>query len=107
MALAEHHLGANSISQSDKLWKQSGYRGTAATAKQSDNSTKGNSDGTSISTRNHVALAAWSWEKSDVCGRSGFDWSAQLVRLKGSKVLAWPSQNLVKNMEARQPPQVL
>ena len=55
--------------------------------KQSEISTKGTSGGTSIATRNHVALAAWSKENSDVCGRSGFDWSAQLVRLRGSTVL--------------------
>ena len=64
----------------------SGFRGTAATAKQSDNSTKGTSGGASMATRNHVALAAWSSEKSDLCGRSGFDWSAQLAGLRGSTV---------------------
>ena len=87
VALAEHHLGADSISKVDMPWQQSGFRGTAAPAKHSENSTKGTSGVTIIATRNHVALAAWSMEKSDVCGRSGFDWSAQLVRLRGSTVL--------------------
>ena len=32
----------------------------------------------------HVALAAWSVEKSVVGGPSGFDWSAQLVRLRAA-----------------------
>ena len=55
-------------------------------------------------------------EKSDVCGRSGFDWSAQLVRLRGSTVLlvmvymtnglAESGENFVK-MGARQPYQEL
>ena len=40
-----------------------------------------------MATRNHVAMAAWSREKSDVSGRSRFDWSGQLVRLKCSTVL--------------------
>ena len=58
MARTEDHLGANSISKLDKLRKQSGFRGTAATARHSENSTKGTSAGASITTRNHVALAA-------------------------------------------------
>ena len=81
-ALAEHHPGANSINELDKLWRQTGFRGTAATVRQAENSTKGTSGGTSTATRNHVALAAWSTEKSDVRGRSGFDWSGQLLRLR-------------------------
>ena len=36
MALAEHHLGANSINKLDKLWRQTAFRGTAATAKTVD-----------------------------------------------------------------------
>ena len=40
-----------------------------------------------MATRNHVAMAAWSMQKSDVSGRSGFDWSGQEVKLKGSTVL--------------------
>ena len=70
VALAEHLLGVNSVNTLGKLWKQTGFRGTAATARQSENTTKGTSDGTSIATRNQVALAAWSTEKSDVRGRS-------------------------------------
>ena len=70
VALAEHLLGANSINTLDELWTQTGFRGTAATARQSENSTKGTSGGTTIATRNQVALAAWSTEKSDVRGRS-------------------------------------
>ena len=84
VALVEHHLGANSINL-DKLWKQSGFRGTAATAKQSEKSAKGTSGDTSIATR--MALGAWSREKLDVSGCSGSDWSAQLARLRGSTVL--------------------
>ena len=87
VALAEHHVGANSINKLDKLWRQTGFRGTAATAKKSVNSINGTSGGTCMATRNDVAIAAWSREKSDVSGRSGFDWSGQLVRLKGSTVL--------------------
>ena len=34
VAVAEHHLGANSVSKLDKLWRQTGFRGTAATAKK-------------------------------------------------------------------------
>ena len=60
--------GANSMSEVHKLWKQSGFLGTAGTARQSENSTKGTSSGTNIA--------------SDVRGRSGFDWSAQLARLR-------------------------
>ena len=67
------------MSKLDKPWKQSGFRGTAATARQSESSTKGTSGGTGIASRNHVAVAAWSTEKSDFRGRSGFDWSAQLL----------------------------
>ena len=47
---------------------------------------------TNTATRNPVALAAWSMEKSDVGGRSGFDWGARLVRLGGSMVLFGLSQ---------------
>ena len=87
MALAEHHVGANSINRLDKLWRQTGFRGIAASAKKSVNSINGTSGGTCVATRNHVAMAAWSREKSDVSWRSGFDWSGQLLRLKGSTVL--------------------
>ena len=52
VALAEHLPGANSINTLDELWKQTGFRGTAATARQSENSTKGTSGGASIATRN-------------------------------------------------------
>ena len=34
VALAEHHVGANSINKLDKLWRQTGFRGTAATTKK-------------------------------------------------------------------------
>ena len=87
VALAEHHVGANSINKLDKLWRQTGFRGTATTAKKSVNSINGTSGGTCMATRSHVAMAAGSREKSDVSGRSGFGWSGQLVRLKGSTVL--------------------
>ena len=40
-----------------------------------------------MATRNHVAMAAWSMQQSDVSGRSEFDWSGQLVSLKSSTVL--------------------
>ena len=66
VALAGHQLGANSINKRNKLWKQSGFRDTAATARQSETSTTGTSGGTGIATRSHVTLAAWSMEKSDV-----------------------------------------
>ena len=112
VALAEDHLGANSISKLDKLRKQSGFRGTAATARPSENSTKGTPGDSNIVTRNHVALAACRTEKSDVRGRSGFDWIAQLVRLRGSTVLlvmvcmtnglAGSGEKLTKNVGARQ-----
>ena len=45
--------------------------------KKSVNSINGTSGGTCMATRNHVAMAAWSVPKSDVSGRSGFDWSGQ------------------------------
>ena len=86
VALAEHHASANSISTLDKLWKQSGFRGTAATAK-----TIGKFDQRCV--RRHST------------GRSGFDWSAQLARPRGSTVfvmvhmtngLAESGENLVK-----------
>ena len=87
VALAEHHLGANSFNKLDQLWRQTGFRGTAATAHKSVNSINGTPGGPCMATRNHVAMAAWSMQKSDVSGRSGFNWSGQLVRLKGSTVL--------------------
>ena len=72
-------------------------------------STEGTSGGASVATRNHVALADWSMEKSDVCGRSGLDWSAQVVTLRGSTVplvmvhmangLAESGENLVEMWE--------
>ena len=64
-ALAEHHLGANGTNKLGKLWKLSGLCGTLQ--QQPGNlktSTKGTSGGTSIATRNHVALAAWSMERA-------------------------------------------
>ena len=62
VALAEHHVGANSINKLDKLWRQTGFRGTAATTKKSVNSFNGTSGGTCMATRNRVAMAAWSRE---------------------------------------------
>ena len=63
VALAEHHVGANRINKLDKLWRQTGIRGTAATVEKSVNSINGTSDGTCMATRNHVAMAAWSMQK--------------------------------------------
>ena len=87
VAVAEHHLRANRVSKLDKLWRQTGFRDTAATAKKSVNSINSTSGGTCMATRNHVAMAAWSIRKSHVSGRPGFDWSGQQVKLKGSTVL--------------------
>ena len=65
VGLAEH--------QWETWWRQRGFRDTAGS--------------TNIATPNHVAVAVWSADKSDVGGISVFDLSAQIVRLKGATVL--------------------
>ena len=69
-------MGDHGIDNLETWWRQLGFRDTA--------------DGTNITTRNHVALAAWSTDESDVGGNSIFDLSAQIVRLKGAAVLHVP-----------------
>ena len=66
-------VGDHSIDDSETWWRQPGFRHTAG--------------GTNIATRNHVASAAWSEDKSEVGGNSVFDLSTQIVRLKGAAVL--------------------
>ena len=96
VGLAEHHMAVNSIDQLKKL-----RRHTAAVATQSEQSITGTSRDTSIATRDHPALAAWSTDKSDVGENSSFDWRAHVSKLKetqGPSVqigtiqsrLAWP-----------------
>ena len=87
MALAEHLLGVNSINTLGKLWKQTGFRGTAATARQSEHSTEGTSGGTSIATRKWRQPLGVRRSRTCEGALSGFDWIAQLLRLRGSTAL--------------------
>ena len=66
-------VGDHSNDNLETWWRQPGCWDTAG--------------GANIATRNHVASAAWSADKSDVGGNSVFDLSAQIVRLKGATVL--------------------
>ena len=66
-------VGDHCIDNLETWWRQPGFRDTA--------------DGANIATRNHVASAARSADKSEIGGNLVFDLSAQFVRLKGAAVL--------------------